>query len=531
MLLSKRFLIVVGCLTVISLPGNVRSDTIQSFKSSPKKKPRRSKKSKPTKSPVDPPTLPPTPEPTCENQADSIFAPKESCTCRGKIETVYFVGDKVCGPQYLVDAVQVRSTPGSERLSFMLLRTMNVDSIELLYDDTCTENTKVTTNFLGFSNPPANTIYGAELSSTKEYVTAPLVYIAGECITALDVEVDCQVEVKALNICVPPTDRKVVMVPDSITKRVILFDEFDGLLLDKCFIDGYEGDVGFNRPINAIEVNDDEIWISDQNRDAIFKFTKKGVFIGIVDEVVDAVTGLKKTNGLGNVRGIEFVGDQLYVANNDPLGVIVFQNGKNVGMFGMNKTQDVLAYQDELYLSINDNNADSISVYSVDGANSVFQRNIAESDGVTAFDFLQQLTVRQSTGTLLAGGFSTPSGIYEFALDGTVLNYFHPAKARAVYELGNGKLLWSEKGMVIFDISLLDVLPCCVETEEYSFNTGLDFSPSMQYIEPIQFDAPSDDADSFVCDPEKCSEGAVASKCPRTCNICLLLSEQCARIN
>jgi len=481
-------------------------------KKNSKKKSKSSKKG--TRRPTAEPTTPPTPEPNCQNQADNFFLPKESCSCRGQIETVYFVGDVVCGPQYLIDAVSTTST-APERLSFEFTKTLNVDSIELRYK-TCSEKIKVTTNFLGLE--PGTKKFGGALNATIEYTTAPVVSIEGECITALDVEVECSLEVAALNICVPPTDRRVVMVPDSTTKRVILFDEFDGLLLDKCFIDG--NDDGFNRPVNAIPVND-EIWISDQNADSIFRYTQDGVFIGILDEVTHEITGLQKTNGLDNIRGIEFVGDKLYVATNGNASpqVVVFKDGKYDGFFLTKKVQDVLAYQDELYLTINENNEDAIDVYTIDGAKSVFIRTIAQSDGVESFDFLQQLTVRQSSGTLLAGGFSAPSGIYNFALDGTILNIFREIgpPVRAAYELGNGNVLWSSgDGSVVLDVSV----DCCEETEEYSIITDLDFRPSVQYITPIKL-SPSTDS-LFFCDDARCIEEAVVFKCPRTCDQCLL---------
>jgi len=420
------------------------------------------------------------PEPTCENQADLFSFPKESSTCRGQIETVYFAGDEVCGPQWLADLVTTTSQT-EERLSFEFAKTLNVDSI-VLSDDSCSENIAVTTHFLGLV-PGSSTRFGGELNATNEYSTSPMVSIDGECISALGVYAECSAEVAALNFCVPPTDRTLLMVPDSIAERVILFDEFDGSLVDKCFIDG--NDDGFDRPVNAISVND-EVWISDQNADAIFRYTQNGVFVGILDEVLDEITGLGKgkTNGLENIRGIEFVEGQLYVTNGLPTTrVVVFRDGVNVGFFETSKVQDVLSFGGELYVTNNDNNADAINVYTMDGENSVLVRNIAQSDGKTSFDFLQQMTLRKSTGTLLVGGFSTPRGIYEFAPDGTILNTFREgAIVRAAYELGNGKILWSSgDGSAVLDISDDS------ETDVYSVTGDLNFRPSVQYIEPIMF--------------------------------------------
>jgi len=314
---------------------------------------------------------------------------------------------------------------------------------------------------------------------------------------------------------VPPRDRALLMVPDSAAQRVPLFDEADGTLVDKCFIDGEKD--GFERPINAVAVNS-EVWISDQNADAVWRYTKHGVFLGVLDEVVDAETGLKKTNGLESPKGMEFVDGYLYVAG--PYKVVVFNEaGVNVGFFETKKTQDVLAIHRELYISVNENNEDAVSVYTMDGPNSVFVRHIAESNGVESFDFLQQLTRRQSTNTILGGGFSDPAGIWEFALTGSnpIGNFRPGAKARSAYEVGNGNILWTAGyGVVVLDTSVA----CCEETGDYvvaeeGLFGELDYQPSVQYIEPITFMS-----EYPMCNASTCSDEDIAAACPKTCNTC-----------
>ncbi|MEL4897463.1 hypothetical protein, partial [Crocosphaera sp. Alani8] len=55
-----------------------------------------------------------------------------------------------------------------------------------------------------------------------------------------------------------------LMIPDSVSDRIVLFDPVDGSLIDDNFIDG-SVDTGlgiFQTPINAIQVNR-EIWVSE----------------------------------------------------------------------------------------------------------------------------------------------------------------------------------------------------------------------------------------------------------------------------
>ena len=69
------------------------------------------------------------------------------------------------------------------------------------------------------------------------------------------------------------------------------------------FIDGSEtGDGIFQTPINAIQVNQ-EIWVSDQVADAIFRFDLQGNYLSIVNDN----DGDGDTDNLDNIRGIEFI--------------------------------------------------------------------------------------------------------------------------------------------------------------------------------------------------------------------------------
>ncbi|MEL6139354.1 MAG: hypothetical protein AAFR42_18355 [Cyanobacteria bacterium J06628_6] len=137
------------------------------------------------------------------------------------------------------------------------------------------------------------------------------------------------------------------MIPDSVSDRVLLFDPEDGSLVDDNFING-EG--LFTTPINAIQVGE-EIWVSDQVADSIFRFDLTG---GLLGSIVD---------GLDNIRGMALVDDTVYVSNagttNNAPGeaVVTFDTeGNNLGFFITGDPYDIFAYNGELL--INDINRD-----------------------------------------------------------------------------------------------------------------------------------------------------------------------------
>ncbi|MEM8504154.1 MAG: hypothetical protein AAF716_13495 [Cyanobacteria bacterium P01_D01_bin.1] len=283
-----------------------------------------------------------------------------------------------------------------------------------------------------------------------------------------------------------------LMVPDSVSDRILLFNPTDGSLVDDNFIDGSEDGLGiFTTPINAIQVNQ-EIWVADQVADALFRFDLGGQYLGVVND--NDSDG--DTDGLDNVRGIEFANGLVYVSNagdeNDAPGdgevVVVFDpQGNNLGFFDTGDPYDIRAYNGELLINdINrdDDGGEDIDRYSIDGVDSTFIGIFHDSDGETGVDFPQQMTLRESSGTVLVGGFSAPGGVYEYDVNGSQIGLFDADdgfanRLRAAYELGNGKFLWSGgDGVIVTD-------PVTGEfTDIYTVNNQ-DFRPSARYIEPL----------------------------------------------
>jgi len=283
------------------------------------------------------------------------------------------------------------------------------------------------------------------------------------------------------------------MVPDSVSDRIVLFNSIDGSLVNDNFIDGSE-DTGlgiFQTPVNAVQINN-EIWVADQVADALFRFSLAGEYLGVVSDG----DGDGDTDGLDNVRGIEFAGDLVYVSNsgdgNDAPGdgevVVVFNaEGENLGFFDTGDPFDIRAYNGDLLVS--DVNRDSdggedIDRYTLDGINSTLIGTFVESDGETGIDFPQQIAVRASNGNLLVGGFSAPGGFYEYDAAGTLVDVLDADdgfanRVRAAYELGNGNILWSGgDGIVVTDPATGE------DTDIYTVNT-LESRPGTRYIEQL----------------------------------------------
>lgn len=237
-----------------------------------------------------------------------------------------------------------------------------------------------------------------------------------------------------------------LMVPDSTNDRVMLFDGADGSLITDNFIDMVPQ--GASTPINAVQVGS-EIWVSDQIADSIFRYSLDGTtHLGTI------------TGGMDNIRGFEVVGDTAYVSNAGTAngapgqGIVTIDvptqsiNGFFAsGDAGNGNPFDVLSYFGNLL--INDIDGDDIDTFDTGGN---FQSNFVDSDGVSGIDFPEQMTTTEF-GNVLVGGFSSPSGIYEYDNAGNMLNYYDVGESvRGVYELDNGNIMFtSSSGVFVLD--------------------------------------------------------------------------------
>ncbi|MFG0329457.1 MAG: hypothetical protein ACF8PN_06095 [Phycisphaerales bacterium] len=255
--------------------------------------------------------------------------------------------------------------------------------------------------------------------------------------------------------------QQLLMVPESSNDRVMLFDAFDGSLVDANFIDLVPQ--GASTPISAVNIGQ-EIWVADQVADSIFRYDTSGNFISTI------------TGEMDNIRGMGFAANTVYQtnagSNNNAPGEAVIQfaeDGTRRGSFAVVDPFDALPFNGDLL--VNDIDNDDLVLYTLDGT---FIRVWHDSDGVTGIDFPEQMTLRRN-GNVLAGGFSSPAGVYEYDSVGNQLNYWDVGTGvRGAHELGNGNIMFTDgSGVHILDPNT-------------SLVTDVITDVSARFIEPLQ---------------------------------------------
>ncbi len=226
----------------------------------------------------------------------------------------------------------------------------------------------------------------------------------------------------------------VLLVADSGNDTIAAFDPDDGSLIDPAFIDLVPLDAGTPKGIAQVG---DEIWVSDQIRDRVDRFTLDGDHIG-------AIGGQFPGGGLDNVRGVNVIGNEVWVfnagTNNDAPGNAIVRidptTATIIGNIPLGASPwFALPYNGEVLVTIDD----QLDRY--DEAGNFLGQFFAPGQ----LNFLQQ-TNETSAGSVLVGAFSSPSGIWEISLDGGLLDVIAgtaDSGARAGWELGNGSIMWT----------------------------------------------------------------------------------------
>jgi len=222
---------------------------------------------------------------------------------------------------------------------------------------------------------------------------------------------------------------------DSLADAGHLFDPNTGTVVQQNFIDIGSLDTTASTPKAALQVGN-QIWVSDQIRDTIYRFDQKGQLVGQIN------------SGLDNIKGMELVNDKVWVTNagtnnGAPGNAIVMIDAQTGSITNSVATSgslfDVLRIGN-LVMGSNITTED-LEWYNLDGTfNSIFH----SSDGVSDIDFPQQI-FGEDDGGVLVSGFSPPSGVYSFESDGTsngivAANNLGP---RGIYRLGNDNFLWT----------------------------------------------------------------------------------------
>ena len=227
-----------------------------------------------------------------------------------------------------------------------------------------------------------------------------------------------------------------VMMPDSTNNRLVLFDPNNGALINSNAF-GLAG----GTPIHAMQVGS-EIWVSEQLGDRVSRWSFTGTPIG-------AVTG-----ALDNLRGMELIGDTVYLCNdgtgNGAPGAAIYKIAMNGTLGGSFSTPfsspfGILSYQGNMLVSSDAAN-DDIHQYTQAGA------SVGTFYNTATLNFAEQMWY-DLNGNVLAAGFSSNNIVRLNGANGALINdYTGRSGARGVYQLANGNILWSNSaGAHVFD--------------------------------------------------------------------------------
>ncbi len=233
-----------------------------------------------------------------------------------------------------------------------------------------------------------------------------------------------------------------LLIPDSNADVVGMFSPFDGAYLGNIIVDDPTGiNYDLSTPLNAIQGPANYIFLSDQVSDAVYAFDSLGNFLYIAADATD---------GIDNVRGIDFRNDTLFVTcgATGKKAIFMFSGPHQfTGYFVPNGTIDpfdifFLSDGSALVADI-EGTTDNVRLYDPSG---IFVKQIIP------INFPEQLnTDPVLPGAFLVAGFSA-NNITDFDTSGAVFRTLPFSGARGVYRLGNGNILaTSSAGVVELD--------------------------------------------------------------------------------
>lgn len=236
-----------------------------------------------------------------------------------------------------------------------------------------------------------------------------------------------------------------LMIPDSSADRIMLFSAQDGSLVNQNFIvDAGGSPYDFNTPKDAIQVGN-EIWVSDQISDAIFRFTAS-----LTPTYIATISG-----GMDNLRGMGQLGSRVYVsnagtANGAPGAAVIVYNTSGVFQFSFPYPDPFDCTELNGRILVCDGTGDDITSFAPDGTGPVV---FHPSTGVGDVNFPEQITVANTGPSgakeVWVAGFTSPSGVYRYDVNGALVAYYAVTGGmRGVAVLGNGNVLCTEGATV-----------------------------------------------------------------------------------
>jgi hypothetical protein len=268
-----------------------------------------------------------------------------------------------------------------------------------------------------------------------------------------------------------------LLVPDSQRDRIYKLDAQTGAVVDSAFI---VDAARFGTVVAATQVGN-EIWMTDQINDSIYRYSHTGTYLSTI------------TGQLDNLRGLNIVNGQVWVTNagtgNSAPGASIIRydfNGTRLGHFnitgtGSSSPWDVKQFGNEVYIS--DSASDDIDRYDLSGT---YLGKFYDSPGSADLNFPQQIATYNNQ--VLAAGFSPPTGVYRFDASGTKIDSYDVANSlgyRGVYQLGDGNILTTggtrivkidTSGTTWTDSNIANVLPPTIGSPDFA---------SFRYIQPF----------------------------------------------
>jgi hypothetical protein len=224
----------------------------------------------------------------------------------------------------------------------------------------------------------------------------------------------------------------VLLIPDSGADNVGMYDPITGDFLG-VFIAGHSG---FSTPICAVTGPDGNVYVSDQVADAVFVFDRGGNYV---------FTYADASDGLNNIRGIDFRGGHLFVTSGDDY--VAEFSGPHTRLTNFiedgSDPFDIHFLPDgRALLADIQGTTDNVRLYNADGsfASQLFSVNFPE----------QIQSDSLAPGAYLNASF-TADTVRDFDIDGSTAQITPWNDGRGVYRLGNGNLLLTS-GLGVFEV-------------------------------------------------------------------------------
>ncbi|MFG0315926.1 MAG: hypothetical protein ACF8XB_01535, partial [Planctomycetota bacterium JB042] len=226
----------------------------------------------------------------------------------------------------------------------------------------------------------------------------------------------------------------VLLIPDSTNDVVSMFDPMNGTYLG----DLINGAGTFSTPINAVLGPDGNIYVSDQVADSVFVYDTSGAFLSVYADSSD---------GLNNIRGIDFRGNNLFVTSGDDY-VAEFAGPHNRLPDYINDatdTFDVTFLPDGSCVTAFINGTpDGVRYYDPSGT------FVAQ---INSGDFPEQVSIDSVLPGDLLCAYFTGDKCDDFDTTGALAQSMpFPTSFRGCYRLGNGNLLMTNSSLGVIEV-------------------------------------------------------------------------------